>query len=73
MDEMRFTILGCGSSGGVPRLGGQHSEYLVSALQAYANGDRQHPTMQALAQTLSEQDMLDIAAYFEAAGRGGAQ
>ncbi|MEK6215626.1 MAG: MBL fold metallo-hydrolase, partial [Boseongicola sp.] len=22
MDEMRFTILGCGSSGGVPRLGG---------------------------------------------------
>ncbi len=22
MDQLRFTILGCGSSGGVPRLGG---------------------------------------------------
>jgi len=26
MDEMRFTILGCGSSGGVPRLGGHWGE-----------------------------------------------
>ncbi len=77
-----YTCMGCHAVEGyrnaypsfrVPRLGGQHSEYLVSALQAYANGDRAHPTMQALAQTLSEQDMLDIAAYFEAAGRGGAQ
>lgn len=77
-----YTCMGCHAVDGyrnaypsfrVPRLGGQHSEYLVSALQAYANGDRDHPTMQALAGTLSEQDMLDIAAYFEASGRGGAQ
>ncbi|WP_407826367.1 c-type cytochrome [Spiribacter onubensis] len=77
-----YTCLGCHAVEGyrnaypsyrVPRLGGQHQEYLVSALQAYKNGDRQHATMQALAATLSEQDMLDIAAYFEAEGRGGAE
>ena len=77
-----YTCLGCHAVEGyrnaypsyrVPKLGGQHREYLVSALQAYRNGDRQHPTMQALASTLSEQDMLDIAAYFEVEGRGGAE
>jgi cytochrome c553 len=46
----------------VPRLGGQHAEYLVIALKAYQAGDRKHPTMHANAQ-LSEQDMADIAAY----------
>ena len=77
-----YTCLGCHAVEGyrnaypsyrVPRLAGQHREYLVAALQAYKNGDRQHATMQALAATLSEQDMQDIAAYFEAEGRGGEQ
>jgi cytochrome c553 len=48
----------------VPKLGGQHPEYLVAALQAYKAGQRDHSTMQAQAQTLSEQDMQDLAAYF---------
>jgi cytochrome c553 len=48
----------------VPKLGGQHTQYIVSALQAYKNGQRLHPTMQAQASSLSEQDMQDIAAYF---------
>tara|TARA_Y100001934_G_scaffold164786_1_gene196222 strand:- start:107 stop:436 length:330 start_codon:yes stop_codon:yes gene_type:complete len=52
----------------VPRVGGQEVDYLVSALKAYANGERQHKTMQAQAASLSEQDMQDIAAYFSAAG-----
>ncbi len=47
----------------VPKLGGQHSAYLVAALTAYKKGDRPHPTMIANAASLSEQDMLDIAAY----------
>jgi len=50
----------------VPKLGGQHAEYIVSALQAYKNGQRNHPTMQAQAASLSTEDMQDIAAYFEA-------
>lgn len=49
----------------VPKLGGQHAQYLVGALNAYKNGQRSHGTMQAQAAGLSEQDMEDIAAYFE--------
>ncbi len=48
----------------VPKLGGQHAEYLVAALKAYKAGQRGHETMHANAASLSEQDMADIAAYF---------
>ncbi|ADE13279.1 cytochrome c, class I [Nitrosococcus halophilus Nc 4] len=47
----------------VPKLGGQHAEYLVAALKAYKSGDRNHPPMQGSAASLTEQDMLDIAAF----------
>ena len=52
----------------VPKLGGQHAQYLVSALKAYQNGERPHGTMHAQAASLSEQDMQDIAAYFSQLG-----
>lgn len=48
----------------VPKLGGQNYEYLVSALHAYRDGTRKHATMQHQANSLSEQDILDISAYF---------
>jgi cytochrome c553 len=48
----------------VPKLGGQHADYLVSALKAYQEGLRGHRTMQAQAASLSDQDMTDIAAFF---------
>ncbi len=48
----------------VPKLGGQHAQYIVDALNAYKNGDRNHPSMRAIAGSLSEQDMLDLAAYY---------
>lgn len=72
-----YTCLGCHGVDGyrnaypsfrVPLLGGQHAEYIADALRAYQSGDRQHPTMRALAATLSEQDIADIAVYFESAG-----
>ena len=47
----------------VPRIGGQSSTYLRNALNEYRNGNRQHPTMQAQAESFSEQDINDIAAY----------
>jgi cytochrome c553 len=50
----------------VPKLGGQHAPYIVSALKAYKAGQRNHSTMQANASTLSDQDMEDIAAYYAA-------
>ena len=47
----------------VPKIAGQRPEYIVAALKAYKAGERNHATMQANAANLSEQDMLDIAAY----------
>ncbi|MGH8670916.1 MAG: c-type cytochrome [Burkholderiales bacterium] len=51
----------------VPRLGNQHPEYIVKALQAYKSGTRGHATMRAIASNLDEQDMADLAAYYGAA------
>ncbi|HKB84484.1 MAG TPA: c-type cytochrome [Burkholderiales bacterium] len=48
----------------VPKLGGQNAGYIVNALKAYKAGDRQHPTMKAIAASLSVQDMADLAAYY---------
>lgn len=48
----------------VPKLGGQHAQYLVAAMQAYQAGQRGHATMHAQVNNLSEQDMADIAAWF---------
>lgn len=48
----------------VPKLAGQHAEYIVSALQAYKAGERSHDTMRAQASALSEEEMQNIAAWF---------
>lgn len=50
----------------VPKLGGQHAQYIVAALQEYRDGQRAHSTMHAQASSLSDQDMQDIAAWFSA-------
>ncbi len=47
----------------VPRLAGQHAQYIVEALQAYRAGLRNHATMLANAHALSDQAKLDIGAY----------
>lgn len=56
----------------VPKIGGQHEERIIAALQAYQSGARQHPTMSAQAESLSRQDIEDIAAYL-ATFKDGAQ
>ena len=48
----------------MPKLGGQHAAYIVAALKAYKSGERKHGTMQAIASTMSDQDMADLAAYY---------
>lgn len=50
----------------VPKLGGQHEQYIVAALVEYETKARWHPTMQGMATTLSAQDKADIAAFFQA-------
>ncbi|CAG1018036.1 cytochrome subunit of sulfide dehydrogenase [Burkholderiaceae bacterium] len=49
----------------VPMIAGQNAKYLQASLAAYKSGDRRHPTMKAIAASLSDQDMADLAAYFE--------
>jgi cytochrome c553 len=50
----------------VPLLGGQNEQYLRNALHAYKKGDRHFDTMRAIATSLSDQDIADIAAYYAA-------
>ena len=47
----------------VPKIAGQNEQYLINALNEYKSGDRTYPTMVAQAQSLSEQNIKDIAAY----------
>jgi cytochrome c553 len=47
----------------VPRLAGQNEQYIINALHGYKTGERTHPTMVAQAESLSDKDTGDIAAY----------
>lgn len=67
-----YTCEGCHSVEGysnsypsyhVPRLGAQHAEYVVGALKAYQNKQRNHGSMLGNSASLSDKDIEDIAAY----------
>ena len=53
----------------VPKIAGQNGAYIVAALTAYRAGERKHPSMRAIATSLSDQDMADVAAYYEQLGK----
>ncbi|WP_157745428.1 c-type cytochrome [Luteimonas chenhongjianii] len=70
--QLTYTCQGCHGVEGyrniyphyhVPMIGGQSPEYLVNALHEYKRGTRRHPTMQAQAQSFTDQDIADIAAF----------
>ncbi|MDI1253455.1 cytochrome c [Thermomonas sp.] len=70
--SLTFTCRGCHGVTGyknaypsyhVPKLGGQSQVYLNNALHEYRQGKRKHPTMQAQAESFSEQDIADITTY----------
>ncbi len=56
----------------VPMISGQNAKFIVSALNAYKKGERKHPSMRGIAESLSDQDIADIAAYYEAHGKSEA-
>ncbi len=69
---LTYTCQGCHGIAGyknaypnyhVPLIGGQSAVYLFNALTEYRKGSRRHPTMQAQAQSFSDQDIADIAAF----------
>ncbi|HKC43165.1 MAG TPA: cytochrome c [Burkholderiales bacterium] len=53
----------------VPMIAGQSPAYIVKALEAYKAGERTHPSMRAIAGSLSAQDMADLAVYYGTAAK----
>ena len=75
--ELGYTCMGCHGIEGyrnaypsfrVPRLGGQNVEYLETALMAYRAGTRPHPTMQAQAGSLTDDDIDNLIAWLATFG-----
>ncbi|MCZ8252486.1 MAG: c-type cytochrome [Hylemonella sp.] len=56
----------------VPMISGQNAKFIASALTAYQKGERKHPSMRAIAESLSEQDIADISAFYEGHGKTAA-
>ena len=52
----------------VPMIAGQSAGYIKAALTAYRGGDRKHPSMRGIADSLSDQDIADVAAYYSTLG-----
>ena len=57
----------------VPMISGQSGKYIAAALVAYQKGERKHPTMRGIADSLSEQDIADVSAYYEQHGKTAAE
>ena len=53
----------------VPKISGQAEKYIANVLNAYKKGERKHPTMRGIADSLTEQDMADISAYYANHGK----
>jgi cytochrome c553 len=53
----------------VPMISGQNAKYIIAALNAYKKGERKHGTMHAIAASLSDQDIANLAAYYEKHGQ----
>ena len=55
----------------VPMISGQSAKYIVAALNAYKKGERKHPTMRAISESLTDQNMADLAAFYSEHGLPG--
>lgn len=64
------TCIGCHGPTGVsasslwPNLAGQKEGYLAKQLNDFKSGQRKDPLMGPISQSLSEQDIADLAKYF---------
>ena len=48
----------------IPKLAGQYGKYISKQLRNYQSGTRTHQIMSAMAATITDDDLADIAAYF---------
>lgn len=71
-EKLVYTCAGCHGVPGytnaypqypVPKIVGQNEQYIVNALHGYKSGERTHPTMNAQADSLSDADIENIAAF----------
>ena len=66
-----ITCAACHGAAGIsanplwPNIAGQSASYLVTQLKAFKDGSRKDPLMTSQAMMLSEQDMANLAVYFE--------
>lgn len=60
-------------AGSFPSIAGQQPKYLLKQLQDIKSGERAAPLMMGQLDNMSEQDLVDISAYYaEQTGKGGA-
>ncbi len=68
--EASATCAGCHGADGkaitpeYPNLAGQHASYIAKQLTAYRDGERVNQLMSPMAAALSDQNILDLAAYY---------
>ena len=55
---------GIGLSSEYPNLAGQKQAYIIKQLKAFKSGLREDASMQAMAASLNDDDMLDLASYY---------
>ena len=53
----------------VPKIAGQSARYIGTVLEEYRKGTRKHPSMRGIAGSMTDQDIADVAAYYEALGK----
>jgi cytochrome c553 len=69
-EEKATACVACHGASGVsvnpmfPTLAGQHADYMVQVLNAYKSGKRKNPIMQGTVAALSDEDIVNLAAYF---------
>jgi cytochrome c553 len=52
----------------VPKISGQSEKYIAASLNAYKKGERKHPSMRGISESLTDQDIADLAAFYSASG-----
>ena len=69
--QKAMTCAACHGADGIsaiptyPNLKGQKAQYTVLQLKAFKSGERKNAIMKPMASMLSEEDMKNVAAYYE--------
>ena len=62
---------GIGTAPNYPNLAGQKSQYLAQQMLLFRSGERKSEQMNIIAQPLSDEDIQNLAAYYESLPAGG--